>query len=115
MAVVRKNSVTHRKVRGSIGDAIPRGSDWHGLHMIPRGDGAHWPFGSRTTRAADREHQDPAPCAGARHCHGGSMISEGIADAIRIVGTYFESNTFISRPAVQVARSDGATPRDITA
>jgi dipeptidyl aminopeptidase/acylaminoacyl peptidase len=27
---------------------------------------------------------------------------------------YFESKTFISRPAVQVARSDGATPRDIT-
>ena|SRR5437879_4087247 len=36
-AVVRKNSVTHRKARGSIRDAIRRGSDWHGLHRIPRG------------------------------------------------------------------------------
>src|SRR3979411_1711268 len=58
--VVRKNSVTHRKARGSIRDAIRRGSDWHGLHMIPRGDGANWPLGSRDTRPADREHPDPA-------------------------------------------------------
>src|SRR5882762_3732725 len=36
-AVVRKNSVTHRKARGSIRDAIRRGSDWHGSHRIPRG------------------------------------------------------------------------------
>ena len=33
--VVRKNSLTHRKARGSIRDAIRRGSDWRGLHMIP--------------------------------------------------------------------------------
>src|SRR6266699_3177452 len=33
--VVRKNSVTRSKARGSIRDAIRRGSDWHGLHMIP--------------------------------------------------------------------------------
>src|SRR4030088_3441791 len=85
--VVRKNSVTHRKARGSIRDAIRQGSDWHGLHMIPRGDGANWPFGSRTTRAADREHPDRAPCAGARHCNGGSTISEWIADAMRIAGS----------------------------
>src|SRR5437016_10237826 len=38
--VVRKNSVTRSKARGSIRDAIRRGSDWRGLHMIPRGDGA---------------------------------------------------------------------------
>src|SRR2546429_9414712 len=53
--VVRKNSVTHRKARGSIRDAIRRGSDWHGLHRIPRGDGPNRPLGSRTTRAADRD------------------------------------------------------------
>jgi len=58
--VVRKNSVTRSKARGSIRDAIRRGSDWHGLHMILRGDGANWPFASRDTRAADREHPDPA-------------------------------------------------------
>ena len=86
-AVVRKNSVTHRKAQGSIRDAIRRGSDWHGLHRIPRGDGANWPFGSRTTRAADREHPDRVPCAGARRCNGGSTISEWIADAMRIAGS----------------------------
>jgi hypothetical protein len=58
--MVRKNSVTRSKARGSIRDAIRRGSDWHGLHMIPRGDGANWPCGSRDTRAADGEHPDPA-------------------------------------------------------
>jgi len=42
------------------------------------------PFGRRTMRAAAREHPDRAPCAGARHCNAGSMISEWIADAIRI-------------------------------
>src|SRR6266513_4772896 len=89
--VVRKDSVTRSKARGSIRDAIRRGSDWHGRHTIPRGDGANWPFGSRDTRAADREHQDPAPCAGARHCNWGSTISEGIADAIRIAGSTNQS------------------------
>src|SRR5438093_1800320 len=34
ITVVRKNSVTHRKARGSIRDAIRRGSDWHGLNTI---------------------------------------------------------------------------------
>ncbi|TLY64525.1 MAG: HEAT repeat domain-containing protein [Gammaproteobacteria bacterium] len=87
MGVVRKNSVTHRKAQGSIRDAIRRGSDWHGLHRIPRDDGANWPFGSRTTRAADREHPDRVPCAGARRCNGGSTISERIADAMRIAGS----------------------------
>src|SRR5213080_2955299 len=63
------------------------GSDWHGLHRIPRGDGANWPFGSRDTRAADRERAGRAPCVGARHCNGLPMISEGIADAVRIAGS----------------------------
>src|SRR5947207_16025724 len=58
--VVRKDSVTRSKARGSIRDAIRRGSDWQGLYMIARGDGANRPFGSRDTRAADREHPDPA-------------------------------------------------------
>src|SRR5437879_95835 len=55
ITAVRKYSVTHRKARGSIRDAIRRGSDWHGLHRIPRGDGPNRPLGSRTTRAADRD------------------------------------------------------------
>src|SRR5204863_7779487 len=58
--VVRKDSVTRSKARGSIRDAICRGSDWQGLHMIARGHGANWPFGSRDTRAADPEQPDPA-------------------------------------------------------
>src|SRR5437667_6275614 len=65
ITAVRKNSVTHRKARGTIRDAIRGGSDWHGLHRIPRGDGANRPLGSRTTRAADR---DPFRRAGPNLC-----------------------------------------------
>jgi hypothetical protein len=71
----------------SIRDGVRQGWVWHGQRTILRGDGVNWELGSRDGWAADLEHPDPAPCAGARYCNGGSKISEWIVDAIRIAGS----------------------------
>src|SRR5450631_1614398 len=83
-AVVRKNSVTCRPARGNIRDAARQGSVWLGRHTTLRGDSANLEPDARGYRRADREHQDPAPCAGARCCNGESTISEWIVVAMRI-------------------------------
>jgi hypothetical protein len=81
--VVRKNRVTHRQVRGNIGDAVRQGSTWHGRRMILRGDGANLDAGSRDRWTGDLGRLDPAPCADARYCSEESRNSALIVDAIR--------------------------------
>src|ERR1017187_5408795 len=83
VVVVRKNRVTHRQVRGNIGDAVRQGSTWHGRRTILRGDGANLDAGSGDRWTGDLGRLDPAPCADVRYCSEESRISAWIVDAIR--------------------------------
>jgi hypothetical protein len=58
----------------SIRDGVRQGWVWHGQRTILRGDGVNWELGSRDGWAADLEHSDPAPCAGARYCNGRKQL-----------------------------------------
>src|SRR5213080_2452780 len=87
ITVVRKNSVTHRKARGSIRDAIRQGSDWHRLHRIPRGDGANWPLAvaPRGRRVGNTRAERHVGAPGI--VMGDPRVPEWIVDAMRIAGS----------------------------